>query len=263
MTNQLKTTTPNVLFEISGSIATITLNRPAQRNAVNSDLSDELRRAVDRIEADETLKVGILTGAGSVFCAGMDLTAFANMEAEAILFEAGGFGGFVKRSRRKPIIAAVNGAALAGGFELVLACDLVVSVDTAIFGLPESKIGLIAGGGGAFRLGQRLPKALANEILLTGEPISAARAYSMGLINKVVTKDELIYEATRLAMTISNNAPLSISRSLKLAECSDSLTDADCWKLNDELLKMSISSDDAMEGATAFKKKRLPRFKGR
>ena len=252
----------NVLFEVQNNIAVISLNRPQQRNAIDAIAGAQLRDAIDAFENDEQLHIAILRGNGPVFCAGMDLKAFADGEAEDILFGTGRFGGLVSRDRIKPIIASVQGAALAGGFELMLACDLVVTSNSAVFGLPESKIGLVAGAGGAFKLGQILPKAIVNEILLTGDAISAERAYALGLVNKLVDESTLEQETLQWAKKISQNAPLSLRSSLRLANASHSVNEDSCWQINDLLLKELLHSDDAKEGAAAFTEKRKAVWKG-
>lgn len=251
-----------VLFEKQGNVALISINRPDQRNAIDAEACSQLRTAVDLLEKDDTLQVGVIQGLGKVFCAGMDLKAFTTGEAEEILFGPGRLGGFVSRTRRKPVVAAVQGAALAGGFELMLACDLVIATDTTIFGLPESKRGLVAGAGGAFRVGQLLPKAIANEILLTGDPITAQRALELGLVNKLVEEPDLLSSAIALAKGIAKNAPLSIRYSLKLAGYHSSLNEDAFWNLNDQFLRKVIESEDATEGAKAFAEKRAPVWTG-
>lgn len=246
----------NVLFETQGKIALITLNRPHQRNAIDAITGSQLRDAINTFEDDDQLHIAVLRGNGSVFCAGMDLKAFIDGEAEEILFGPDRLGGLVSRDRRKPIIASVQGAALAGGFELMLACDLVVASKSAVFGLPESKIGLVAGAGGAFRLGQFLPKAVVNEILITGDSFSAERAYSLGLVNTLVDESCLVEETVQWAQKISQNAPLSIRSSLQLAKVSSTIGEDTFWELNDLLLKGLLDSDDGKEGAAAFTEKR-------
>lgn len=256
------TPTRNVLVEREGAVAVVTLDRPERRNAIDAATGAQLRAAFDAIEQDDGLRVAILTGAGPVFCAGMDLRAFVTGEAEEILFGPGRFGGFVSRTRRKPVIAAVQGAALGGGFELVLACDMAVAAEGATFGLPECRRGIVAGAGGAFRLGRLLPKALANEILLTGETFGAERAAALGLVNRVVKGDPL--EAARdLARRIAGNAPLSVEASLVLARHGREAGPEDCWAENDRRLRALMASDDAEEGARAFAEKRPPRWTGR
>ena len=252
-----------VLFEVRGRVAVITLNRPARRNAINAAASRALRDAIDRLEQDADLAVGILCGAGAVFCAGMDLVAFTNGEAEEILFGPGHFGGLASRKRTRPLIAAVQGAALAGGFELALACDMIVAASGSQFGVPEAKRGLIAGAGGAFRLGQRLPPAIAREMVLTGDPVSAERALQLGLINRIVSAEHLMDEALDLAGRIAANAPLSLAHGLHMVNAAYSPDESRLWAENDRLLRDIIASADAHEGATAFAQKRAPQWQGR
>lgn len=252
-----------VRFEVAGPIAIITLDRPDRRNAIDTETGLALAQAFDRLDADEALRVGVLRAEGAVFCAGMDLKAFSDGEAEAILFGAGRLGGLVSRTRRRPVIAAVQGPALAGGFELVLACDLVVASRDASFGLPESRIGLIAGAGGAFRLGQRIPPVVANEMLLTGAPISAERAEALGLVNRLVESAEVMQTALALAEAIAANAPLAVTASLDLATASRRMNEARLWKRSDDLLREMIGTEDAGEGARAFAEKRPPVWHGR
>ncbi|WP_238372603.1 enoyl-CoA hydratase-related protein [Heliomarina baculiformis] len=253
---------PAVLLEIDGNIATITLNRPERRNAVNALLAKALNEAIEKCEDDSSVSVTILTGAGSSFCAGMDLVAFGNGEGKAILHGSGRFAGFVGVKRRKPVIAAVNGPAMAGGFEIMLACDLAVSVDTTVFGLPEARRGLIAGAGGVFRLARRLPIAVVNEMTLTGDPITAARALELGLVNRVVPSESLMKTARELAEKIAASAPLSVSLSLDLARTAASGNEEVLWHLNDKYLDQTIGSEDAQEGARAFLEKRSPIWRG-
>jgi len=254
-------TEDSILFDRKGPVAIITLNRPARRNAIDATTGDQLRQAVERFAADPDLRVAILAATGPVFCAGMDLKAFVEGEAEEILFGEGRLGGFVSRVVPKPMIAAVQGPALAGGFELVLACDLVVASRDARFGLPESRIGLVAGAGGAFRLGQMLPRALATEMLLTGAPISAEQAQAHGLVNRLTDADPLP-EAMELAQQIAANAPLSLAASLELSRAASRRHDEGCWALNDRLLRRLVDSRDAVEGARAFAERRAPVWQG-
>lgn len=251
-----------VLFDRDDAIAVVTLNRPEQRNAIDAETCAQLRRVFDTIEQDDDLRVTILAASGSVFCAGMDLKAFVNGEAADILFGEGRLGGFVSRDRTKPVIASVQGPALAGGFEIMLACDLVVASCNAIFGLPEAKRGLVAGAGGAFRLGQLLPRAIANEILLTGEPFDAERALQLGLVNRLTETDPMA-EAFELARAVAKNAPLSISASLSLARSSVAVAAETCWSENDRQLQRLVASRDAEEGARAFAEKRPPFWTGK
>lgn len=240
------------------NIATVTLNRPSQRNAVNAQMCADMIAAFDDIESDPDIRVTILSGAGKVFCAGMDLTTIAEGQSEAVLFGRHGFAGFARRPREKPVIAAVHGAAVAGGFELMLACDLVVASDTATFGLPEPKLGLIAGGGGAIRLQQHVPAVIANEILLTGDKFDAADALAWGLLNRVVDADGLNTSAMALAERIAVNAPGSLKATLKLTRhLTGNVGDTD-WQANNALLRERLASADAQEGALSFFENRTP-----
>jgi len=247
---------PLVQTEIHGPIALIRLNRPEVRNAVNLALTAELRAALAWLEGDDTLRAAVLTGAGRFFCAGMDLAAFAAGERPG-LNDPDGFAGFVRADRSKPVIAAVNGGAVAGGFEIVLACDMVVAEQGAILGLPEVKRGLIAAGGGALRLPRRLPPAIAAEMLLTGDPISADRAAALGLVNRVVAADALIPTALALAAKVAANAPLALRLTRQVA------LGAEDWAASDAAWATIAASDDALEGSRAFVEKRAPRWSGR
>lgn len=252
-----------VEFETHGTVAVIWLNKPDRRNAIDAAMTAALRQAIERFEADETLKVAVLAGRGKVFCAGMDLAAFANGEAPEILRGKNRFGGFVAADRKKPVIAAVHGAALAGGFELMLACDMVVAADGCQFGLPEALRGLIAGAGGVFRLARRVPMAIANEILLTGEAFDAARAESLGLINRIVPYDDLMKTALELANKVARNAPLSVQYSRALARHAATGDEDAFWAINDTYFATIETSDDALEGARAFTEKRAAVWSGK
>jgi enoyl-CoA hydratase/carnithine racemase len=251
-----------VEFETNGAVAVITLNRPELRNAVNVALMNELRAALARVEETSTISVAVLTGAGKVFCSGMDLGAFAAGERPGIT-EPDHFAGFVSARRTKPIIAAVNGPAVAGGFELVLACDLVIAERGAMFGLPEVKRGIVAAGGGAFRLPRRLPPVIANEMLLTGDPISAERALSIGLINGMADGPAVLETALALANRIAENAPMAVRLTLQIARNAAGLGETEAWAENDRVWARIDGSADALEGALAFKEKRLPQWTGR
>ncbi|KEO57182.1 enoyl-CoA hydratase-related protein [Thioclava indica] len=251
-----------VRVEISAGVASVVLNRPEQRNAINPDMAAALRAAFDQIEANPEVRVSILSGEGRVFCAGMDLKSFTKGEADAILNGPHRFAGFVARERRKPVIAAVHGAALAGGFEIMLACDLVVATQEAIFGLPEVTLGLVAGGGGAIRLAQRIPRVLANELLLTGKTYPAAEMLRWGLINRVVAQDELADAALELASEIARNAPLSVTEGLALSDQLFRGQEAALWQANDSALAALADSHDVREGIAAFFEKRAPNWSG-
>ncbi len=245
-----------VLSDLVGNVLVLTLNRPEAGNALNGALSEALSNALDGAATNDDVRVVVVTGAGEkIFCAGMDLKAFAAGEDIAKI----GMGFAALRQCKKPLIAAVNGHALAGGFEVVMMCDLIVSVDTARFGIPEVKRGLFAAGGGV-RLPARIPLAVALEMGLTGDPIDAARAKELGLINQVVPAAELRDAALALAARVSANGPLAVQATKQLML--DEIGNGNGALLG-ELQKKVFGSEDAREGATAFAQKRAPEWKGR
>jgi enoyl-CoA hydratase len=193
----------------------------------------------------------------------MDLKAFSSGEGGEIMGASGGFGGLTQRSFPKPIIAAVNGSALAGGLEIMLSCDLVVAANHAMFGIPEAKRGLIAGAGGLLRLPKRLPIAIALELAMTGDPIDAGRAQQLGLINKVVPAASVLAEALSLAERIATNAPLAVRYSKSVMQRAAEVPESEGWKINQEAVGVVFSSADAMEGPVAFAEKRAPRWQGK
>jgi enoyl-CoA hydratase/carnithine racemase len=244
-------------------IVTITLDRPERRNAVDAATTAALREAMDRFEADGEARVAILTGAGDrAFCAGMDLKAFLAGEGPEIIEGRGGFAGFTAYPRTKPVIAAVNGPALAGGCEIVLACDLVVMAEHATLGLPEVKRGLFAASGGALRLPGMIPRVRALELLLTGDPVDAATALALGLVNRVVPADGLLAEAMALAARIRENAPLAVRATLEVARAAAGPSSKQ-WRASDAAWARIAVSEDAREGPAAFAEKRPPRWRGR
>lgn len=249
-----------VLRERRGHVEILTINRPEARNAINLAVATALSAALDDAEHDEDCWVVILTGADDkAFSAGMDLKAFARGEAP---ITEHGFAGVTKRDFPKPLIAAVNGSALAGGFEIMLSCDLVVAASHARFGIPEAARGLIAGGGGLIRLAKRIPRAIALELALTAAPISAERALAVGLVNRVVSGEHLIDAAVELAEQIAKNAPLAVRVSKEVMIGSIELDEAAAWALNDASFGAIARSKDAMEGAIAFAEKREPNWTG-
>jgi enoyl-CoA hydratase/carnithine racemase len=253
-----------VLRERRGQVEVLTLNRPEARNAVNGEVAKQMTAALDDLEKDEDLRVIVLTGAGDkAFCAGMDLKAFGSGSGGSIGGGTGGFAGFARRAIPVPVIAAVNGPALAGGFELVLACDLVVAAEHAVFGIPEVKRGLLAAGGGLVRLPKRLPLATALELALTGDSISATRAYELGLVNLVVPADRVLDEALALAGRIIENAPLSVRYSRQVTLQAAEVSEEEAWKLSDDATQVVFASADAREGPLAFAEKRAPNWQGR
>jgi len=255
---------PAVERERRGQVEILTINRPEARNAINGDVSTAMSAALDELEGDDGCTVVVLTGAGDkAFSAGMDLKAFASGEGGAIMGGSGGFGGITQRRFPKPVIAAVNGAALAGGCEIMLSCDLVVAADHATFGIPEAKRGLVAGAGGLIRLPKRLPLAIALELALTGDPIDAHRALALGLVNRVVPAGRLMEETLALAEVIAENAPLAVRWSKHVMVGAAGVSEEEGWKLNAEAVAAVFSSADAMEGPVAFAEKRKPKWQGR
>lgn len=257
--------TPAVLVESRGHVAVITINRPEARNAVNSAVTDGLGAALEDADTDPEIRAIVLTGAGDKsFCAGADLKAIARgerIDATDRSHRRWGFAGVVSHPISTPLIAAVNGTALGGGTELVLASDLAVAAESATFGLPEVKRGIIAAAGGAFRIGAALPKKAGMELLLTGRAISATRALDLGLINQVVSDDEVLAAALRLAEEIAANAPLAVQASKRLAlGIVDAAVpaEADQWSANTTELIAVFASKDAKEGPRAFAEKRAP-----
>jgi enoyl-CoA hydratase/carnithine racemase len=252
-----------VLYEVDGRIATITLNRPEQRNAVSPELTGALRAALDRFEADDEVWVAILTGAGPNFCAGADLKALAAGRAAQLSTEPGGFAGFVRYPRTKPVIAAVRGFALAGGTELVLACDLVVAGTDAAFGLPEVTRGIVAAAGGLFRLPRVIPPARAMELILTADRMGADEAHRLGMVNSLVEPDDVLPRARELAERICRNAPLAVRESLAIARRAQQLDDDEAWRLSVAAMQRVRESEDAREGVLAFVEKRPPSWTGK
>lgn len=220
----------SVGHEQQDRVSVITIDRPRQANSIDLATAREMSAILDRVAADESIRAVVLTGAGErVFCAGMDLGAVAAGQAAEINAADGGFAGIVRRDLPQPVIAAVNGAAIGGGFEIVLACDLVVAADHARFALPEVRHGLIAASGGLVRLPRRIPAALANELLLTGEPITAAKANELGLVNRVVTAAELRAEAVALARTIAERDPGAVQASIAISRAVSRAGEAQAW----------------------------------
>lgn len=252
-----------VLYDVDGRVATLTLNRPDQRNAVSPELTVAMDAALQRFEGDPEVWVAVLTGAGPNFCAGADLKAIAAGRGRELSTPAGGFAGFVRYPRSKPIIAAVTGFALAGGTELVLACDMVVAADDAVFGLPEVTRGIVAAGGGMFRLPRALPPAVARELLLTGGRLAASDAHRLGLVNRLVPADQVVATARALADTVCANAPVAVRETLALARAALEIDEQEAWRRSDEARTRVAQSEDAKEGPRAFAEKRPPRWSGR
>lgn len=250
-----------VLTEERDGVLIITINRPEARNSVNGAVAQGLADAVSHLDASEDLRVGILTGAGGYFCSGMDLKAF--MKGELPFLEDGGFAGIAKKGPKKPLIAAVEGFAVAGGMEIALACDLIVAAEGAKLGIPEAKRNLVAAGGALLRLPNRIPFHVAMELALTGDPISAERGYEVGLVNVVAPVGGTVDAALELAGRITVNGPLAVYASKEILTKAVDWSEAEGWDAQEAIVAPVFTSEDAQEGALAFAEKRDPVWKGR
>jgi enoyl-CoA hydratase len=250
-----------VVTERRERVLVITLNRPDQRNAINAAVAQGIAASLDELDTDRELSVGVLTGAGKGFCAGMDLKAFVAGELPHVGDR--GFAGITRRAAVKPLIAAVEGFAVAGGLEVALACDLIVAAKEAKLGIPEVKRSLIAAGGGLLRLPRTLPRNIVMEMALTGEPISAERGYGLGLVNRLTEPGGALQAALELAGQIAQNAPLALAGSKRILQESVDWPDAEFFDRQDEIVRPVRSSEDAREGARAFAERRAPVWKGR
>lgn len=249
-------TPPAVLTEARGRVLVITLNRPEAMNAINTALAQGLLRAVEQLDGDPNLTVGVLTGAGRGFCSGMDLKAFAS-EGGPI-----GMDTFIQKGSQKPLIAAIEGFALAGGLELALACDLLVAASGVKLGIPEVGVGLFAAGGGLLRLPRVLPYGVAMELALTADPITAEQAHAYGLVSRVCDKGAALDTAMALAERIAKNAPLGVAASKQLVRMSLDVTESEFWELQKPLMGKVFTSNDAKEGPRSFAEKRAPNWSG-
>lgn len=252
---------PDLETEVVGGILVITIARPHRRNAVDRAVAEGIAAATDRLDAEPALRAGILTGAGGHFCAGMDLKAFAD-SGERPHVTGRGFGGLVERPAAKPLIAAVEGFALAGGMELALACDIVVAARDARFGLPEVRRGLVPAAGGLLRLPALIPRGAALELVLTGEPLSAERAFALGLVTRLTDSGRALEGALDLAGAIAAGAPLATAAAMRILRESAGWPSDDAWKRQAEIADPVIGSLDAREGAGAFAEKRSPQWRG-
>ena len=257
-----------VKYQAQGRVGVITLNRPEARNAINGDVAEGIEAAIDQLEADNDVWVGIVTANTEgqerpVFCAGADLKAINSGNAASLYTKKGGFAGFVYRDRKKPVIVAVDGLATAGGCEIVLAADLVVATTRSAFGLAEVKRNLIAGAGGLFRLPRAIGQAAAMEAILTGEPIPAARAYELGLVNRVVEPGQAVASAMELALKICDAAPLAVWASRKVVLATAYEDDETLIRMTNEGFAEMLASEDTKEGLTAFIEKRPPKWQAR
>lgn len=252
-----------VEYELRGHVALLTIQRPEARNAVNAAVAQGMEAALDRFEADEAAWVAVLTGAGSTFSAGADLKAISKGEGASLATERGGFAGIARRAIKKPIIAAVDGPALAGGCEIALSCDLIVASTAARFGLPEVKRSLVAAAGGLFRLPRALPERVALELVMTGEPLSAERAFHFGLVSRLVEPGNALAAAFELAESIAANAPLAVRASRDVARRAYVDGDDELWNASFQAFASMMSTEDFLEGPRAFIEKRPPRWTGR
>jgi enoyl-CoA hydratase len=250
-----------VLTERRDKVLVITINRPDQRNAVNAAVAAGIGHALDELDADDGLSIGVLTGAGKGFCAGMDLKAFVT--GERPWFEDRGFAGITQRASAKPLIAAVEGFAVAGGLEVALACDLIVAAKGARLGIPEVKRSLVAAAGGLLRLPRVLPRAVAMELALTGDPLQAERAHELGMVNRLAEPGQALDTALELAAEIAVNAPLALVGSKRILNESLDWPDSEFFERQQEISGPIFDSEDAKEGSTAFAEKRAPVWKGR
>jgi enoyl-CoA hydratase len=250
-------------YEVRGRVAVLTINRPEKKNAVNGDVARGMEAGIDRLEEDPEVWLGVVTGAGTVFCAGADLKAINEGKAGDLQTERGGFGGIVSRQRSKPIIAAVDGPALAGGTEIVLSCDLVVASTAASFGIPEVKRSLVAAAGGLFRLPRILPRNIALELGLTGDPISAERAHQFGMVNELCEPGTALDTALALADRVAANAPLAVRETLRLMVGLRDADDETGFKESGAAMIGLAQTEDFWEGPKAFLEKRDPEWHGK
>jgi enoyl-CoA hydratase len=252
---------PAVLTERRDGVLLVTLNRPDARNAVNAALAEGVAAALGELDADDELSVGVLTGAGKGFSSGMDLKAF--VAGESPYAADRGFAGITQRASEKPLIAAIEGFAVAGGFEVALSCDLIVAARGARLGIPEAKRSLVAAGGALLRLPQRIPYHVAMELALTGDPIDAERGYELGIVNRLAEPGGAVDAALELAAEVARNGPLALKASKKIVQRSGDWTEAEAWEKQGEIAGPVMTSEDAREGAIAFAEKRDPVWRGR
>jgi enoyl-CoA hydratase len=250
-----------VLRERRGNVLLVTLNRPEVRNAVNGALAAGVAGALDELDSDDELAVGILTGAGGFFCAGMDLGAF--VRGESPWFGDRGFAGIAQRAARKPLIAAIEGFAVAGGMEIALACDLIVAARGAKLGIPEAKRSLVAAGGALLRLPRRMPYHLVMELALTGETMPAERFHDFGVVNRLAEPGGAVAAALELAAALAKNGPLALIASKRILQEQFDWSSAEMWERQAAISGPVFASEDAKEGASAFKDKRDPVWRGR
>jgi enoyl-CoA hydratase len=252
---------PAVLTERRDGVLVITINRPEVRNAVNAAVASGIAGALDELDADDGLRLGVLTGAGGFFCAGMDLGAF--VKGESPWFGDRGFAGIAQRGARKPLIAAIEGFAVAGGLEIALACDLVVAAEGAKLGIPEAKRSLVAAGGALLHLPKRMPYHVVMELALTGDPLPAERFHEFGVVNRIAPKGGALDAALELAAAIAKNGPLALAASKEIIKSQFDWNSEEQWEKQGAISGPVFASEDAKEGASAFKEKRDPVWQGR
>jgi enoyl-CoA hydratase len=250
-----------VLTERRENVLLITIDRPEVRNAVNAAVAEGIAGALDQLDGDDALSVGILTGAGGFFCAGMDLGAF--VKGESPYFGDRGFAGIAQRASRKPLIAAIEGFAVAGGMEIALACDLIVAAEGAKMGIPEAKRSLVAAGGALLRLPRRMPYHVVMELALTGDPLPAERFHELGVVNRLAEPGSALEVALELAASVAENAPLALIASKRIIQEQFDWSSAEMWERQGAISGPVFASEDAKEGASAFKEKRDPVWRGR
>lgn len=259
--SETDTLAPAVLTERRGNVLIITINRPEVRNAVNAAVAEGIAGALEELDADGELAVGVLTGSGGYFCAGMDLGAF--VKGEHPWFGDRGFAGIAQRAARKPLIAAIEGFAVAGGMEIALACDMIVAARGAKMGIPEAKRSLVAAGGALLRLPRRMPYHVVMELALTGDPMPAERFHEFGLVNRVAEPGAAVDTALELAAAIAKNGPLAVAASKQIIEQQQDWSIDEMWGKQGEIAGPVLVSEDAKEGASAFKEKRDPVWQGK
>ncbi len=252
---------PEVLTERRGSVLLITLNRPQVRNAVNAALAEGVSNALDELDGDDGLSAGVLTGAGGFFCAGMDLGAF--VKGESAWFGDRGFAGITQRASRKPLIAAIEGFAVAGGMEIALSCDLIVAARGAKMGIPEVKRSLVAAGGALLRMPRRMPYHVVMELALTGDPLPAERFQEYGLVNRIAEPGAAVDVALELAAALAKNGPLALMATKQILQEQFDWASGEMWEKQGAISGPVFASEDAREGSSAFKEKREPVWKGR
>jgi enoyl-CoA hydratase len=261
MSAEAAVSTDAVLTERRGNVLLITINRPEVRNAVNGAVAEGVAGALDQLDSDDSLSVGVLTGTGGFFSAGMDLGAF--VKGESPWFGDRGFAGIAQRAAEKPLIAAIEGFALAGGMEVALACDLIVAAKGARMGIPEAKRSLIAAGGALLRLPRRMPYHMVMELALTGDPMPAERFHEFGVVNRLAEPGSAVDVALELAAQLGKSGPLALIGSKRILQEQFDWTTADMWQKQGEITGPVMTSEDAKEGASAFKEKREPVWKGK